>query len=357
MDKLKSFLITRLLILLGVLTAVEAAMLFLVSRVLLPFTAGVAQYTGTESAGLGLQDALQILRGLFMGREGRVLITGILGKIGVAGLLAVAGMLILLPVILGVLWYAGAAARRIDVFRREREEERAAYDAQRNLMFSDFAHDLRTPMMTISGYAGALADGMVTDPAQQQEYLEAIRAKSGRMSELINLLFDYTKLGSVNFVLKKERTDLNELLRETAAASYDEVENAGMELLIEIPEEPYMVQADRAQVSRVVTNLMINAVRHNPAGTKVAVGVRRMAGLEMVAVADTGVKIEKSAEQLFEPFVKGDDSRSESKGSGLGLSIAKKITDMHGWTIELRQPFGTYTKAFVISIPERAGEN
>jgi len=83
------------------------------------------------------------------------------------------------------------------------------------------------------------------------------------------------------------------------------------------------------------------------------VSVKQMAGMEKIAVADNGVRIEKSGKELFEPFVKGDDSRSESTGSGLGLSIVKKITEMHGWEIELVQPFGNYTKAFVIKVPER----
>ncbi|MBE5997969.1 MAG: HAMP domain-containing histidine kinase, partial [Lachnospiraceae bacterium] len=236
---------------------------------------------------------------------------------------------------------------------KEREAERAQADAQRNLMFSDFSHDLRTPIMTISGYAGALADGMVKDEDQKQEYLEAIRAKSGRMSELINLLFDYTKLGSVNFHLNKEKTDLNELLREVAASAFSDFEEAEMDFLAEIPEEPYFVMLDKAQSARVFHNLLINIIRHNPAGTGAAVSVKQMAGMEKIAVADNGVRIEKSGKELFEPFVKGDDSRSESTGSGLGLSIVKKITEMHGWEIELVQPFGNYTKAFVIKVPER----
>ena len=126
-----------------------------------------------------------------------------------------------------------------------------------------------------------------------------------------------------------------------------------MEFLAGIPEEPYFVEADRAQVSRVFHNLLINIIRHNPAGTEAAVSVRRKAGMEMIAVADTGIVIEKSGKEIFEPFVKGDNSRSESTGSGLGLSIVKKITDMHGWEIGLVQPFGNYTKAFVIKVPER----
>ena len=93
-------------------------------------------------------------------------------------------------------------------------------------------------------------------------------------------------------------------------------------------------------------------MRHNPSGTKIAVSVKRIAGAELLAVADRGVPIEGQAAKLFEPFVKGDKSRSGDRGSGLGLSICKMIADMHGWSIGLAQPYEGYTKAFVVKITE-----
>ena len=351
MDKLKSFIISRLLIFFAAVSAAEAAARVIIQRVLLPYAAALSHYTGDMNI-LGFGDLLRIMKELFTGQGGKVVID-LLSRSTVIFVLGVCSLLILGPVVAGIIWYSNAVAGKLDRLDKEREAERAQADAQRNLMFSDFAHDLRTPIMTISGYAGALADGMVKDEDQKQEYLEAIRAKSGRMSELINLLFDYTKLGSVNFHLNKERTDLNELLREVAASAFSDFEEAEMDFLAEIPEEPYFVMLDKAQSARVFHNLLINIIRHNPAGTGAAVSVKQMAGMEKIAVADNGVRIEKSGKELFEPFVKGDDSRSESTGSGLGLSIVKKITDMHGWEIELVQPFGNYTKAFVIKVPER----
>ena len=261
--------------------------------------------------------------------------------------------LLLAPVAVGILVYAHLVTMRVDELQRQREAEHAAYDAQRNLMLSDFAHDLRTPIMTISGYAGALADGVVREEGMRQEYLEAIRRKSVRMGELINLLFEYVKLGSVSFHLKKEPCDLNALVAEAAASLYMDLEESGMEMRADIPEEPFTVEADRAQAGRVLNNLLVNAMRHNPEGTVVAVQVQRLAGMEEVAVADSGLPITKTAEELFEPFAKGDDSRGGDKGSGLGLSISKKIADMHGWELTLAQPYGSYTKAFVLRVPER----
>ena len=358
MEKLKAFLIKRLILVLALISLAESGILLLVRRLILPYAASIAQYEAGQ-ANFSWGDLLSLIGGLFAGHSDKVML-GLLPKSGVVILLTLSLLLILLPLFLGILWYARGAVREIDALEKIRDQERASLDAERNLMFSDFAHDLRTPIMTISGYAGALADGVVTDPEKEKDYLETIRRKAGQMSELINLLFDYTKLGSVNFQLKKAPCDLHEVLREAAGNAYDEIERAEMDLLVEIPEEPYIVSMDAAQVSRVLNNLLINAVRHNPAGTHIAIGVRQQAGLERIAIADSGVKIEKDPDQLFQPFVKGDDSRhqksDEKKGSGLGLSIAKKVCDMHGWQLELAQPFGTYTKAFILSVPERAGE-
>ena len=351
MIKLKSFLITRLILVIGLILACEVLATFLSQRFILPFAAGIAHYTGQNSR-FNLFDAANMLTGLFTGNSEQVML-GLLSKSAIISLLTLASLLFILPVFLGILWYSSAILSRIDQIQKAREEERAAYEAERNLMMSDFAHDLRTPIMTIGGYAGALADGVVPED-KKQEYLEAIRRKSGQMSELINLLFDYTKLGSAHFNLQFQETDLNELLRTSAAAVYDEIDAAGMDLLVEIPETAYIVQADAAQVSRIARNLLTNAIKHNPSGTRIAIGVKEFPGLEQIAFADTGVPIEKDPAQLFEPFVKGDDSRSESKGSGLGLSIAKKIADAHSWTLEFVQPFGNYTKAFVLSVPERS---
>ncbi len=351
MEKLKSYLISRMLFVLVAILAAEAGMVFLVRHVLLAYAARIAEYSPAAGT-LGTADVIPILIGVFSGRAVSVFLD-IVRKSTAVGAILLSVVLVILPVLVGVLLYSRIAVRQVDRLEKEREAERKAFDARRNLMLSDFAHDLRTPVMTISGYAGALSDGLVKEPEKQAEYLTAIRTKADRMGSLINLLFDYTKLGSVNYSLEKEETDLNELLREAAASVFDEVENAEMELLPEIPEEAYTVQADRAQTARVFHNLLANAVKHNPAGTKIAVVVKRRAGIEYIAFADSGVRIEKDAAELFEPFVRGDSARKGDGGSGLGLSIAKRITEMHGWELTLEQPYGEYTKAFVIAVPER----
>ena len=159
-------------------------------------------------------------------------------------------LVVLLPYILGALCFASITIREFREIQKERDAEQNEFNRKRNLMLSDIAHDLRTPMTTVNGYAKALADGMVTDPQKQQEYLETIQKKSARMNDLINLLFAYVKLDSEGFSLKRKEVDLCELLRENAALVYADAEEAGMEFDIEIPEEAIPVFADATQSGR-----------------------------------------------------------------------------------------------------------
>ena len=350
MEKMKTYLISRFLMAVGGAVALDLILLLPVRGILLPLAARAAEFA-SEGGRLSFSDIATILWSALFG-SGQKAVLGILARSQTLLLLMLSAVLLLLPFVGAALLYAHLAAQKLDAIDRERAAEREAFEAQRNLMLSDFAHDLRTPMTTIGGYAEALSEGMVKDPETQKEYLEAIHRKSQRLTELINMLFAYVRLGSAGYSLTREACDMNALTAEVAAGLYTDVEEAGDTLLAEIPEEPFMADADRVQISRVLNNLIVNAMRHNPSGTTICVDVRRLAGVEKIAVADTGVRIEKDPKALFEPFVRGDDARAGDGGSGLGLSISKKIADMHGWDLSLVQPYGPYTKAFVLTAQE-----
>lgn len=268
------------------------------------------------------------------------------------GLSVLSIILLLMPFMVGALYYAKEITGEVQKIQERKEQMQRDYDKKRNLMLSDIAHDLRTPMTTVAGYSKALSDGMVTDELKREEYLQAIQAKSKRMNDLINLLFEYVRLDSDGFTLTKSNTDIAEVAREAAAAIYSDMEDAGMEFEIEIPEEQVMVEADGIQMSRVITNLLTNSIRHNPKGTRIQIFLERVDELEYkLYVADSGNEIDPAvAKHLFEPFAVSDESRNSKGGSGLGLSIAKKIVEMHGWKLELSHIVPGFTKAFVITI-------
>ena len=284
--------------------------------------------------------------------------------------------LYLLPYLAAASLYSRFVIKETDKIRQREEKAYKEYEEGRNLMLSDIAHDLRNPITTVSGYAKAMSDGLITDPEQQKQYLKAIERKSLRVNDLINLLFEYTKLNSSGFRLNTEALDLNELVRENTAIMYDEIESRDISLDVDIPDEPFNVTGDRIQLSRVISNLITNAIRHNPAGTRLLVQTVSAAeteaihsysqlkqravspdpllesGCGYIIIADSGPEIpEDIREHIFEPFTTGDSSRSANGGSGLGLSIAAKVTEMHNWELKLVSGYRGYTKAFLIRIP------
>lgn len=260
-------------------------------------------------------------------------------------------VMFVIPIVTTAVWFSRIVAEEVEKNQQQEEELRKQYERARNLMLSDIAHDLRTPITTIGGYAKALNDGLVTSDEKRTEYLEAIQNKSQRMSDLITLLFDYVRLDSENYSLRLEKTDITELLRENAALLYADIEEKNMEFEIEIPEESIYVNVDRLQISRVVTNLINNVLKHNAQGTTIHLEMKQTDRGYQIIVRDNGTMIESHvADHIFEPFVVADASRESKGGSGLGLSIAEKIVKMHGWTIELIQDFERQEKSFVINI-------
>lgn len=268
-------------------------------------------------------------------------------------------MLLLLLVAISLLPYVGGAVAfsrlirdEIKAILEEDEKKHREYEKKRNLMLSDIAHDLKTPITTVSGYAQALHDGMVTEPKKQEQYLKAICNKSNRMSELISVLFEYVKIDSEGFTLHRKYMDIVEVVRENIALFYSDYERKGIEVVVDLPEDRVLCSIDKIQFSRAVSNLLSNALSHVNKGGRVVIRLLWDDEIEQVwiLVGDSGEQIEdEMARQIFEPFVMGDASRSSRGGSGLGLSISSKIIQMHGGKLCLdRNSTEEYTKAFVI---------
>ncbi len=315
-------------------------MLFYCVAGLLP--PGVGEWVqGQIEYTMGSTMSVQVTSPLYSGGWGvalRILIIG-----GIIGLLFIR----ILPYLVGAFCYSRIVTRQFNELLAQEESQKLARDQRRNLMLSDIAHDIKTPITTICGYSKALSEGVVGEK-DRQSYLDAIYAKAMRMDELITLLFEYVKLESEGFTLHREPGDLAELTREMAALLYADFEDREMELVLEIPEEKVPFEMDRLQLGRAVTNLLTNAVRYGKAGGRVLV---RLQEYELT-VADEGEPVDpKFAAHIFEPFARGDKARSSKGGSGLGLGIAQRIVEMHGGKLALNQNFGEgYTKAFQIRL-------
>ncbi|WMJ87100.1 HAMP domain-containing sensor histidine kinase [Anaerocolumna sp. MB42-C2] len=239
---------------------------------------------------------------------------------------------------------------------KDSEVTRLTMENERMQMFSHIAHDLKTPITTISGYAGALANDMVETPDKQREYHLAIKAKSAQMNQLIDQLLSYSKLGMPQYQMNLAIVDLVELLRVSCATLFGEIESKQMKLELRLPDKPMFYMVDSLETSRAIGNLLTNAIHHNPVSSLLSVGITEELGRIKIQIADNGAAIPEAINgKLFEPFVSGSDSRSTSSGTGLGLAIVKKVMEQHSGEVELIDAPSPYTKMFVLSFPKVSG--
>lgn len=239
---------------------------------------------------------------------------------------------------------------------KDSEEKRMTMENERMALFSNIAHDLKTPMTTISGYAGALASGIVEGQEKQREYHLAIKAKSTQMNQLIDQLLCYSKLGTQQYQMNFAKVDLVELLRVSCATLFGEIESKQMKLELGLPDKPIFYMVDSLEMDRAIGNLLTNAIIHNPVGSLLSVRIINEPNRIEIQIADSGAAIPQAiARNLFEPFVSGSDSRSTNSGTGLGLAIVKKVMEQHSGEVFVLDAPSPYTKMFVLSFPKALG--
>lgn len=229
-------------------------------------------------------------------------------------------------------------------------KQRAEDSKQRMIM--DLSHDLKTPITSIQGYAQALYEGRVEDAERQRKYLSYIYNKSFQVTRLIQNMMELLKTDSPDFLLKMGRHELGDFLREIIAGAYGEIEQKQFTLRLEVPDDDVFAQFDPELLSRVVQNLIDNALEYNPPGTTLRVGLTSGPGAVVIEIADNGVGIPKELRStIFDPFVRGDEARTASGGTGLGLAIARKNTERMGGTLVLTSSKQEAT-VFTITISE-----
>lgn len=237
------------------------------------------------------------------------------------------------------------------------EEEKIQRDKRNQELYSNIAHDLKSPMTMVLGYAKALERGDVPS-VRQQECLETICRQTEHMNQLLDLLLTYTRLENETYKLQLEEADLVEVLRSCVASYYNAFEEHGVLLEVDIPEKSCIYSFDVLEMKRVFHNLLSNMVRHTDYGTVCKVSMKEVVNVEsgrseiQISFADKGEHLdEKVKEKLFTPFCVGDESRNTKGGSGLGLSIARKILECHHGVIFYEEEEGDRGKAFVIILP------
>jgi signal transduction histidine kinase len=201
--------------------------------------------------------------------------------------------------------------------------ERKRLDELRDTILSAVSHELRTPLTAIIGFAQTLKERTL-EPTLRAALIDNLFVQAQRLERLLADLLDLDRLRHGFVRPKFTQTDIASLVEQVVAAHHDEVRP------IAIRTQLAHAAVDASKVERIVDNLLVNAVRHTPMGTEIAVRVAPYDGGVVIAVDDRGPGVEREdREAIFEPFHRG--ARSDHvTGTGIGLSLVAQFTALHG---------------------------
>jgi two-component system sensor histidine kinase SaeS len=236
-------------------------------------------------------------------------------------------------------------------FARERELE-----AARRELIAGVSHDLRTPLATTQAMVESVLDEVVTEPSEVRRFLRLIHTDVQLLSRLIDDLFELSQIDSGTLELKPESSSIGDLVSDTLEALRPQAEQRRLKLQGELNGRLPSVPMDVPRMQRVLYNLVQNALRHTPPdGTVIIRAVDAGSEIE-ISVADTGEGVDaEELARVFERFYRGSRARSRQEaGSGLGLTVAKGIVELHGGRIWADSSLGKGS-TFVFTIPKPAG--
>ncbi|MCP4727046.1 MAG: HAMP domain-containing histidine kinase [bacterium] len=229
---------------------------------------------------------------------------------------------------------------------------------QKTSFVSNVSHELKTPLTSIRMYAELLFEGRVKDPEKKKNYLQVIVSESQRLTRLVNNVLDFSRLEQGSKKYHPEQIDLNEFLAEIIESHRLRLKEVGMTLETRFLGEKIIVKADRDAIEQVFINLIDNSVKYAGPGIEIVISLNvNNKGCE-IRVEDRGPGVpEADRHKIFEKFHRVDNSlTSKQQGSGLGLSIARKILrDLGGDLVyESRDGGGS---CFVVLFPHHLIEN
>jgi signal transduction histidine kinase len=222
---------------------------------------------------------------------------------------------------------------------------------------SNVSHELRTPLSLIRLYAETLELGRLSSPEKYQEYYSIIRKESERLTALINNILDFSRIeaGRKEYVFRE--TDMRELVRNTLDSYRYQIEQNGFVFEESVAEDVPSLRVDREAVSRSLLNLVNNALKYSQDRKYIGVNLYRENGAVKLEVIDHGIGIPLNEQRkIFEKFYRvGDPLVHNTKGSGLGLALVRRIARAHGGDVYVDSTPGEGSK-FTITLPVNGGQ-
>lgn len=238
--------------------------------------------------------------------------------------------------------FRGALARIREGFKKAVDDEVKSQHMKTELI-TNISHDLKTPLTAITTYIELLKKGEA-DEKERNAYIEILEKKSLRLKVLIEDLFEISKVSSNNIVLNMVELDVVNLLKQVSIEFADKMQEQGMKLRLNVPEEKVLVLLDNQKTYRIFENLFVNICKYAMPGSRVYAEVKVLEDTTMIILKNISAdELNFNAEDITERFVRGDSSRN-TEGSGLGLAIVKSFTEAQGgkFRIEIDNDFDLF---------------
>lgn len=226
---------------------------------------------------------------------------------------------------------------RCELLRARAKEE--YMNKERAMLIANISHDLKTPITAIRGYADAINDGIANTPEKMSEYLGVIKAKTTTIENLVSNLSMYSRLELSALEFSFELGEMNDLMYEICADYREPLIRYGISLLTDFCDYDTTVNIDFEKLRRVFINIFENAIKYRrPESSAIYVKTECESGGVFVHIKDDGIGLSADElEKVFDSFYRADSARTSNiKGNGLGLGIAKQITEKHKGKIWLK---------------------
>ncbi|MEI3138155.1 MAG: HAMP domain-containing sensor histidine kinase [Lachnospiraceae bacterium] len=233
---------------------------------------------------------------------------------------------------------------------KRKEMETAISEQKKNDLVVYLAHDLKTPLTSIIAYLTMLDQRKSMPDEAREKYIHVTFEKASRLRELINEFFEITRFNLQDIVLEKEQLNLSFLLEQLADESYGVLKDKYLTCSVKTDDD-LMVMGDPDKLARVFDNLLRNAIAYSYTDTEIEIEARAKGTDIVITFENQGHEIpEQNLKLIFEKFYRVDNARSsQTGGSGLGLSIAKRIVELHGGIIEATSDWERTT--FTVVLP------
>ena len=213
-------------------------------------------------------------------------------------------------------------------------EDRLKSERMKTELITNVSHDIKTPLTSIINYASLIGNAKPDDP-KLNEYSEVIVRQSEKLKRLIEDLVEASKASSGNLEIVPAPLDCCTFISQTAGEYKERLDGCDLTLVTTTPDESVMIMADGRRMMRIYDNLMNNICKYSQPGTRVYLSLETFNGKAVTTFKNTSsAELNISPDELVERFVRGDQSRN-TEGNGLGLSIAKSMTELQGGTFDI----------------------